>query len=109
MRTTFVLRSLKSFWPQIWLITSHFVHNSRSCFPGSAQIHESKFGLTVYQKKAEFGSASIIATDLVMERVAVPYAVERGSRITVDGEAVEANYDRLDDILYGSVYGTAIQ
>jgi len=54
-------------------------------------ILESKVGFAVFQKKSEFGPASLAVTGLGMERVERPYLVEVGSSLTVDGRNIKTN------------------
>ena len=42
-----------------------------------------------YTKKQEYGPATIVASQLDMQSVLIPAAVQKGSRISIDGEDVE--------------------
>jgi hypothetical protein len=55
----------------------------------SVKISDSNIGLNAFQKKPEFGSASIRASGLSMDRVVTPYLIEAESSVTVDGERIE--------------------
>lgn len=69
------------------------------------EISDGEVGIAVFRKKPEFGGATVQLTGLTMERVKLPYAVEPGSRLTLDDRAIAANHDNVESILYGAVYG----
>ena len=69
------------------------------------KLENNTIGFTVFQKKAEFGSASIIATNLEMNEIKIPYLVETQSTLVVDGKTIEASRENVKDILYGVEYG----
>ncbi|UCC50650.1 MAG: CotH kinase family protein [Anaerolineaceae bacterium] len=58
-------------------------------------------GFTVYQKKPEFGAASIEVTGLELTQVDVPYLIEAASEMIIDDDVIEANGENIDDMLYG--------
>ena len=64
-------------------------------------ISDSQFGLSVYQKKPEFGPASIYAWGLGLSNVQVPFVVETGSRITRNDVVLPDNYQNVAVSLYG--------
>jgi hypothetical protein len=65
-------------------------------------ISDSRIGLTAYQKKSEFGAASIdVLRGLWMTDVDTPYLVEVQSTVVVEGGAVEAIYENVYETLYG--------
>ena len=71
----------------------------------NVSIFDSKVGFAVYQKKPEFGTASITVTNLVNDKIATPYLVEQGSSLTIDGVPIEPNHRNVSEILYGAEYG----
>ena len=52
----------------------------------NVRISDSEIGLTVYQKKSEFGPATMAVEALEMTGVEVPYLVEVHSRLIVNKE-----------------------
>ena len=68
-------------------------------------IHESEVGLAVFQKKPEFGPASIIANNLKMNTTELPYLIEKKSLVVIDGIRMKSDKSNIKDILYGVVYG----
>ena len=64
-------------------------------------ISDSEIGLTAYQKKSEFGAASMEVRGLEMTSVASPYLVEMHSRVVVDNQVIEASYENVYKTLYG--------
>ena len=65
------------------------------------KISDSDIGLTAYQKKPEFGSASMEVHSLEMTAVATPYLVEVRARVVVDSEVIEASHENVYEMLYG--------
>jgi hypothetical protein len=59
-------------------------------------------GLTAFQKKSEFGSASINATGVTMDEVESHYLVEINSRVTVDGKTVGATHRNVATLIYAA-------
>jgi hypothetical protein len=70
-----------------------------------AEISNSRIGLTVYRKKPGFDFASLVAAAIKMDGVDIPYLVEKGSRLIVDGARIEPNRDKVKSMLYGVEYG----
>jgi hypothetical protein len=68
-------------------------------------INNSKVGFAVFQKKSEFGAASIITNTTKLLSVDIPFLVEIGSSLTVEGKSISSNQKKVKDILYGSEYG----
>ena len=71
----------------------------------NVKISGGEIGLAAYQKKPEFGAASITADELEMDGVGLPYLVENRSTVIVDQQLIEASRDNVEDILYGVEYG----
>jgi len=56
----------------------------------NARINQVKTpALMAYTKKKEYGPATIVASQLDMQSVLIPAAVQKGSHISIDGEDVE--------------------
>ena len=70
-------------------------------------ISKSRLGVTLFQKKPEFGPASFEATNYIIEDTEVPSLIEEGSLFMVNGERIPANKKNVSDLLYGNLYGTA--
>ena len=70
-------------------------------------ISDSRLGVTLFQKKPEFGPASLEANDYVIRNTDVPSLIEQGSLFLVNGERIPANNTNVSDLLYGNLYGTA--
>lgn len=66
-----------------------------------------EIGFTVYQKKPEYGQASITATTVSIEQTSIPYLVEEQSILLVDGKTIAPSRKNVKDILYGVEYGKA--
>jgi spore coat protein CotH len=71
------------------------------------EIVDSRVGFAVFRKKPEFGGAVITADGTRIERVSLPYLVEKGSSLSVDGRLIEPGRRKVEDILYGVEYGKA--
>ncbi len=69
------------------------------------RIVESDVGVTLFQKKPEFGAASMVISNLDMASVQVPYLVEDHSKLVIDGSRVRANRREVKDELYGKRWG----
>ena len=63
-------------------------------------IRNSKIGFTAFQKKSEYGPASISANELELENIDTPYLIETDSHLTVDGEMIKPIHDNVKKILY---------
>jgi hypothetical protein len=74
-----------------------------------AVITDAQVGLTVFQKKPEFDAAAIVAHGVELSGVKVPFLVEKGSSILVDGKEIEASRENVKEILYGVQYGKSSQ
>lgn len=62
-------------------------------------VSDSRVGLSVYQKKQEFGPATVRVLDVPhLEKVATAYLVEQGSRVEVHGRVVPASHERVTDL-----------
>ncbi|MFK7844590.1 MAG: CotH kinase family protein [Rhodothermales bacterium] len=70
-------------------------------------VQSSRVGVAIYQKKPEFGPASIESNNFTMQDVEVPMLIEEGSLCWMNGKQVPADQKRVADLMYGNVYGTA--
>jgi hypothetical protein len=68
----------------------------------SLEVRRAEIGLAVFQKKSEFGPASIEARELSLDAVRTPYLVETGSTLIVKGKSIAANGERLREALYSA-------
>jgi hypothetical protein len=67
----------------------------------TADISGGSVGLAVYQKKSEFGPASMTGSNLSIQNVARPYLVEVGSTLVGNGMTIAANESNVWELLYG--------
>lgn len=64
------------------------------------RIRRGEIGVAAYQKKAEFGAASITLDGVDLQGATTPYLVEPGSTVVVDGKPVPANREKVAELLY---------
>jgi hypothetical protein len=64
-------------------------------------ISDSEIGLSVYQKKPEFGPSSMEVRGLGIAAVTTFYLIEVDSRLVVDTRLIEADYENVYEMLYG--------
>ncbi len=65
-----------------------------------AKLENSKFGFAVFQKKSEFGAASIDVDQLEMADLELPFLIEKGSSLIVEGEQIKSKYKNIKKLLY---------
>ena len=75
----------------------------------NVNIHNSRVGFAVYQKKPEYGPGSVVATMLEMQKVATPFLIESHSRVSINGVDIESNEEKVKSQLYGVKYGKSSQ
>lgn len=68
-------------------------------------ISASRVAFCAFQKKPEFGEASIAAVRVEVEGAEREYLIEPGSTVTRDGAAVEVFQEGVKELLYGADYG----
>ena len=66
----------------------------------NSNIFESKIGFAVFEKKYEFGSASIFANNIKINSTDSLYMVEEGSFMMVDGKNIESDQKGLKKVIY---------
>lgn len=64
-------------------------------------------GVTLYVKKPEFGPSAMDVDGLVMANIQMPYLVEKGADLSVDGTRIAPNRIVVRDELYGARWGMA--
>ena len=68
-------------------------------------ISGTRLGLSAFQKKSEYGIASIAINDLILKNVEVEHLIETNSRLTINEVAVETVSNNVIDQMYGKEYG----
>lgn len=68
-------------------------------------INNCRIGFTTYQKKSEFGPASLDITNVDIHNCEEPYLIEEESQVFVNGNYIKPNRENLKDLFYGVVYG----
>ena len=68
-------------------------------------IRGCNLALTAYQKKPEFGPASIRSLGLTLANNKVPFLLEEGSDIDINGEPVAPNAQDVKSMMNGIKYG----
>ena len=59
----------------------------------------------VFQKKGEYGPASISLENYSSTNFKEEYLIEKGSNTSVNGMEIKSNYVDVKSILYGQLYG----
>jgi len=67
-------------------------------------LQNNNLGFTAFQKKSEFGSASIIADSIKMTNNQLSHLLEKGSIIRLNGEQLTAS-DKVKERMYGVEFG----
>ena len=65
-------------------------------------VRGAKVGVTLYQRKSEFGPAEMELRDARLEEASTPYLLEEGSKLVMAGREVEANANGVYAQLYGA-------
>ncbi|MCP4214221.1 MAG: hypothetical protein GY765_06170 [bacterium] len=68
-------------------------------------ITDCRIGVTAFQKKPEFGPASIIVNHVKLKTIEVPWLVEKGSPVRHNGKQVAGDKENVKNLLYGKKYG----
>ena len=66
----------------------------------NVNMFNTEVGIVVYQKKSEFGPASVRINGLEMKEVNKPYLVEYGSELSINGKVIESNQSNVFSLLY---------
>ena len=66
-----------------------------------------RIGITLFQKKSEFGPAYTAADRVEIQNAEIPYLIEINSSLVLDGEPYLANRANVKEILYGAEFGKA--
>ena len=62
-------------------------------------------GITAFQKKPEYGPATIKINNLVKNNLKEPYLIEKKSALIVNNILVDNIEGKVEEMLYGSIYG----
>ncbi len=65
-----------------------------------AKLENSKFGFAAFQKKSEFGAASIDVDQLEMADIELPFLIEKGSSLKIEGEPIQSKFKNIKKLLY---------
>ena len=68
-------------------------------------ISNTKIGFTAFEKKPEYGPASIKVNQLTIENVDIPHMIEANSKMMIDNIIVDTIVGKVEDFLYGNEYG----
>jgi hypothetical protein len=69
------------------------------------RIRASEVGFAAYQKKSEFGPASIVARQTAFDDVGTPHLIENRSQLRLDGEDVSTSGEGIEAVIYGPANG----
>ena len=69
-----------------------------------AKVESSQIGFAVFQKKPEFGPASISVDKLKMSNLENPFIVEKGSHLLIDGVLALPRIKNVEKFLYGKKF-----
>jgi hypothetical protein len=69
------------------------------------RLTDVKIGFALYEKKSEFGAASMDVRGARLENAGTPYLLEQGSQLVMDGRDVTPNATGVYDRLYGAEHG----
>ena len=69
------------------------------------RITNTRLGLSAFQKKSEYGTATITINDLLLTNVEEAHLIEVDSQLLIDGEAVTTVSNSVIDQMYGKEYG----
>ena len=71
----------------------------------SISVANSKVGFVVFQKKPEYGSASMNISNGSIQNVETPYLLEPNSDLTINEKKYKTNVENVESLLYGVQYG----
>ncbi len=70
-----------------------------------AKLDNCRIGITLFEKKSEFGPAFTTANRVEIEKAEIPYLIETNSSLVLDGQPYLANRSNVKEILYGAEFG----
>jgi len=70
-------------------------------FLENMHISNMEYGLTIYEKKSEFGPASINTKNVIFSNVKKDYLVEKGSFLSINGSIILGTETKVYEVLYG--------
>lgn len=73
------------------------------------EISAAKVGLTAYRKKPEFGPASIEISGLTYDETGILQLIETNSNLTLDDVLYAGDVEKIEDLMYGAIYGKKSQ
>ena len=68
-------------------------------------IIDTRLGISAFQKKSEYGVASIQISKLILQNNELDYLIENKSSLMIDNKAVETVSNNVIDQMYGKEYG----
>ena len=71
----------------------------------SITIFNTKLGFTAYQKKPEYGGGKIKVDKYILNNVEIAFLIEKGSSMIANNNNVPITDRKVEDMLYGSIYG----
>lgn len=71
----------------------------------NVSITDTRLGFSAFQKKSEYGVASIDVNKLALKNIEVAHLIEVNSRLTIDTIAVKTVSNNVIDQMYGKEYG----
>ena len=69
------------------------------------KIENTRLGFTAYQKKPEYGPGKIIVNKYKLSNVELSYLIENGSNMNANGKIIPTSNGKVEELLYGVVYG----
>ena len=67
------------------------------------KIKNSRIGIVAYQKKPEFGPASVYLNNLIIKNTEEKYIVENNSNLRIDGKKLVGSRENIDKLLYPKI------
>lgn len=71
------------------------------------KLLNARIGITLFEKKTEFGPAYIAAERIDIVKSEIPHLIEQNSVLILDGATMPVNKQNVKEILYGAEYGKA--
>lgn len=70
-----------------------------------AKLKNCRIGITLFQKKSEFGPAYMEGHGIEIDNSEIPHLIEKNCDLTLDGAPIPSNREDVKKILYGAEYG----